>query len=511
MKNPSSLFATALLLSAFLPMSAFAAAPTPQQNLDLALKRVMVYTPLRMDGEMTVTTNSIPVSKTESPVKSTIHGTFSQRIMSRATGSEQSEGRVVVDRYTVETKAPGQAFSFAGNDAAAVAWKQIQKQSYFQIEKFPIASLPKESSASLKPFVELIGKWIKLDGQTIDTIAARVSPAAASAADASQEAAMNAEMKKIQGMRLFVLTKIEWWKTNADHHRIFRARMRLNPAILDEIYRFEVSLISKQGGDQSVALNALKKQFTDVKASLTKMQFVAEIDDSAGTLKRLELGTTLTTPNQNCHFDSTVKKSVCAKSSDEITTVIAGVTFRKDWGKDVEAPKDWISLQDLMDTVMSELAPTSTVMGPIDQGGAYTSPTSTPPTISDVPPVSTDASSTDPATDRNRTRYADLVAILDLVHQNTTEHQGRLSCGGVVTAIPATATEMMSSGGFDIAACLVPTYASSLPFDPSAQGAGYTDQTAYDTKYFIQYDDMTGRVTVSAPSSELDASIAVSQ
>ena len=110
------------------------------------------------------------------------------------------------------------------------------------------------------------------------------------------------------------------------------------------------------------------------------------------------------------------------------------------------------------------------------------------------------------ASARNSQRWSHLPAILNAIQQNIAENQGTFTCAEGV--IPAVAIAV-SAAGYDICACLVPNYMSSLPFDPSS--GSYTDCTTYDTGYTIIRDAATGRVTVAAPSAELGALISSTQ
>lgn len=70
---------------------------------------------------------------------------------------------------------------------------------------------------------------------------------------------------------------------------------------------------------------------------------------------------------------------------------------------------------------------------------------------------------------------------------------------------------VMTMSGYDIAPCVVPTYLSILPYDPSATGVFHTSTSSYHTGYNIQREVTTGRITNSAPSTELDEAISVSR
>jgi len=109
---------------------------------------------------------------------------------------------------------------------------------------------------------------------------------------------------------------------------------------------------------------------------------------------------------------------------------------------------------------------------------------------------------------RNTQRWSNVNAILNAVGQRLADNKGVFETGCAAGAIPATSTAM-SNAGYDIAPCLVPTYISVLPFDPTATGAHYTSNTDYSTGYTIYKDATTGRIIVSAPSTEIPPEAAV--
>jgi prepilin-type N-terminal cleavage/methylation domain-containing protein len=101
---------------------------------------------------------------------------------------------------------------------------------------------------------------------------------------------------------------------------------------------------------------------------------------------------------------------------------------------------------------------------------------------------------------RNAQRSSNTNALLNAYSQQLADNKG-VSC---VTGITTVAQEIKSGSAVDFA-CLVPNYIPALPFDPSAAGAGATS-----TKYFIN-NDASGRVTISAPSAELGATISLTR
>ncbi len=98
---------------------------------------------------------------------------------------------------------------------------------------------------------------------------------------------------------------------------------------------------------------------------------------------------------------------------------------------------------------------------------------------------------------RDSQRVSNITAILNAVGQNMAEHKGIFTCAVAFSTASKVISSDTSGGGLDIGGCLVPTYISSLPFDPSKTGAKFTSVTDYDTEYSIS-QDTDGRVTVSA-------------
>lgn len=109
---------------------------------------------------------------------------------------------------------------------------------------------------------------------------------------------------------------------------------------------------------------------------------------------------------------------------------------------------------------------------------------------------------------RNSQRWSHVNALMNAVNQNVADNNGTWTCSD--GDLPATATNMgLLAADYDICDCLVTTYMSSLPFDPSASGASYTSCADYNTGYTIA-QDAGGRITVAAPSAEVGVAISVS-
>jgi prepilin-type N-terminal cleavage/methylation domain-containing protein len=113
---------------------------------------------------------------------------------------------------------------------------------------------------------------------------------------------------------------------------------------------------------------------------------------------------------------------------------------------------------------------------------------------------------------RDSQRVSNVNALLNSISQNIAEHRGVFVCGTSPLALPIIPTivrSATSTGGIDLASCVVPTYLSVLPYDPNAIGAYYTSVTDYNTQYVI-YQDAQGRVTASS-TGEITPSISLTR
>lgn len=98
---------------------------------------------------------------------------------------------------------------------------------------------------------------------------------------------------------------------------------------------------------------------------------------------------------------------------------------------------------------------------------------------------------------RNTQRWSNVNAILNAIGQRQADNRGTWPTNADCAALP-TATTTMSSTDYDIYECIVPTYMSSLPVDPSS--GVFNAASDYNTEYDVVL--VGGRVTVSAPYGE---------
>jgi prepilin-type N-terminal cleavage/methylation domain-containing protein len=109
---------------------------------------------------------------------------------------------------------------------------------------------------------------------------------------------------------------------------------------------------------------------------------------------------------------------------------------------------------------------------------------------------------------RNTQRTTDVNDLLNGIVQNMTENQGRWNCTTRVyyaTSLPASTATIVSASEADNTqinlSCLVPNILPKLPVDPSLPADSTT------TGYTLRYETSSGRITVCAPSAELNETI----
>ena len=106
---------------------------------------------------------------------------------------------------------------------------------------------------------------------------------------------------------------------------------------------------------------------------------------------------------------------------------------------------------------------------------------------------------------RNNTRSENLESIMLAIRQSIVDNGSEtFSCSS--GSLPSTSTVMESSGGYNIAPCLTPTYLAVLPVDPSASSASYVSVSNYNTDYTIMQNP-SGSITIAAPNAELKQTI----
>jgi prepilin-type N-terminal cleavage/methylation domain-containing protein len=122
---------------------------------------------------------------------------------------------------------------------------------------------------------------------------------------------------------------------------------------------------------------------------------------------------------------------------------------------------------------------------------------------------------------RNSQRVSNVETILNAIGQNMADNKGVFKCNGSTFPLPSSsAIEISEDTAADIRPCLVPTYISEIPTDPTSSTPNTCSDAAcssgtYSTNYYVVASSTTSRITVSAPNasaaSELNQSISITR
>lgn len=110
----------------------------------------------------------------------------------------------------------------------------------------------------------------------------------------------------------------------------------------------------------------------------------------------------------------------------------------------------------------------------------------------------------------NTKRRSDVLQVLNAIHQYVAENQGNLP--GEVSGLTANVDTLFNSTNFpNLCGQLMTNYLPALPTDPSLNTANITACTGtWDTGYNLARD-AANRITVSAPTTDNNASISATR
>jgi type IV pilus assembly protein PilA len=110
---------------------------------------------------------------------------------------------------------------------------------------------------------------------------------------------------------------------------------------------------------------------------------------------------------------------------------------------------------------------------------------------------------------RDTERQTHILALMNAVNANMSEHSGIFTCNGIAQDLPTTTLKLVTSDqdGLDIRSCLVPAYLGELPQDPKT-GRAYSTASGYSTGYLLGISSTTGSLILEA-QGEIDSRITV--
>lgn len=137
-----------------------------------------------------------------------------------------------------------------------------------------------------------------------------------------------------------------------------RLRIKLNPLVIPTLYRNDLKEITSDkwmtSSMRKQEIRDLDKKYAEIRRFMSGLHMVAIINQTRGTLDRIEMGGTYTPSTYICSISGRLYGSNC-KAQDMPTLKYAlGISFTQDTGIPVEAPTDAVSFQDLLQKFIDE-------------------------------------------------------------------------------------------------------------------------------------------------------------
>lgn len=355
----SSRFASAVVALSLLATPFTALAASPQTLINQALLKINERLPLRSEAVINIDIRQRAVTKAGQSGSGSIQLSLSERSLKKVDDRQDNEGRFSVDSIKLSTGVtaglPISLNELNGSNPIAIQWKSVDKQLSLRLEKFPatFATLLKQQGLDLTPY---IGQWITIDGEA-GTALSEANPSTINPVLPTDTKGLTAIMK----MRpLFLVTRVEKKTKLTDNQIASRVRLRLNPAVISQLQREELSRVVRSGAFWRTEVKAINKSYADLRTLLAGMNFVAEVNETTGKLNRIEVGGVTRQPQTTCTYNAKLRKSVCPTTSITTITFSGGVSFFDDAGKPVEAPVDAMSFTQILDQYKAKLDPTET-------------------------------------------------------------------------------------------------------------------------------------------------------
>lgn len=331
----------------------------------------------------------------------------------------------------------------------------------------------------------LTSDWIRIDTSTLDTNARELL--GTGLPDTSTQSDVDHVLQETLAKLLLedVFPALVMTKEKVDEFSIYKIQFKPSPDLLDKIID-TIKTEAKNLGPSTSTIPVLGTSTLDSKASDSVHDLTVNlyVDQKDFYIRRGDIAFNLVLPEAS---GSDVTPPLFASST---SASFAGVLKLSDFGTDmpIETPADSITPEQLYERFMAEA---ESLFG----GGGFG-------LLGAINP------SRQFSLANNTKRRSDVNAILNAVEQYAADHQGSLP-KDIATAAAGISSQ---SGGADICSGLVPSYLAALPQDPlKNSGMAVTDCSAdYDTGYTIARSN-DNRVTVSAPSAELEETISVTR
>lgn len=329
-----------------LPMPSMAAAPTPQQALNEALKSELTRTAgsVQMAGRVDVEYK--PFKRGETPGKGHFAFSLNARTLPTADGSKptlknaQSEGRISLDSASA-SGLPDSPESMNLESPLSVQWKIVNGTFYVQLEKIP-ASLTTMWSELGMDLNMIVGRWIRFspgEGEMPDEIFGSSNPADIMKLIADGDAARALRIKNFFDRNsILQVTRVEKRSKNTAGEDIWRLRVRVNPALVTFLYNEAYRELPKSGADRTAALKELNTQFTQIRQTLARTSMAVNVNVTKKFIERFEIGGAYPQTMKDCTFNMKTNREVCTNTGTLTVKVAVGASMSQNAGGPVIPP-----------------------------------------------------------------------------------------------------------------------------------------------------------------------------
>lgn len=363
------IFSAVIALVGLLAVPSTGQAATLQTSLDNALKQLLSRQNLRMDGEVTMERleRALGVSKDASVAETKLF--FSQSSLAGTATTSQSQGTFVIKSFRDQDI----QFSFTTPDIVQFEWKKVDGSAYIRLAKVPpeilnfLTPLMEQSSQTLPDF---IGRWYRLPSSDLDSVKAFTMPAAFLAEESTLAEKLgfgDFDQMRLKTQSLLQVIRLEKRETRADGHVLARVRIRLNPRVITMLQQEELKQISAKDSQRVAKRQAINKEYAEIRTMLAGLSAVAVIDETAGTLERLEVGFKKSEPKKECAWNDRLKRDVCKTTGRSTAALAMGFSFFSEPPKPVAAPVNFSELEDLFEALFApKLVPEDAAENPED-------------------------------------------------------------------------------------------------------------------------------------------------
>lgn len=322
------------------------AAPTLQEAINAAFKSVMTSVPLKTEGSMNVIYSIRPHSTQQGErVEGSADVTFLDRVQSHAKDNMLEDGWFSVNTFKMTQGTGATAETIALDAPLRVLTRVVGKKLFVKVDSLP-PSISAYLTAGGVDASALTQHWIEFDLSLIEEeFRVLGSSPTALLAMGSTGLGTAADLKALEKMPFLLVSRIERnWTDNG--HNITRVRLRLNPAVINALHRIELNKIPRTDKARSRKVTLVNEQFAKIRAFTSKLQLVANLDRTSGTLNRLEAGGTYQEPMKTCSLNRS-NVSICKTTGAWSIRYLGGMNFAPDTGEVITAPTDAISWERL--------------------------------------------------------------------------------------------------------------------------------------------------------------------